>query len=40
VALLLTDHGIWITYGLAVVAALVINGLVLLEIVRNKPAAQ
>ena len=40
VALLLADHGIWITYGLATVAALVINGLVLLEIVRNKSAAQ
>ena len=40
VALLLADHGIWITYGLAVMAALVINGLVLIEIVRNRPAAQ
>ena len=40
VALLLKDNGIWITYGVAVAAALVVNSLVLLEIVRNKHAAQ
>jgi hypothetical protein len=40
VALLLKDNGIWMTYSLAVVAALAVNSLALLEIVRNKRAAQ
>jgi hypothetical protein len=40
VALMLEETGIWIAYGLAVIAALTINGLVLLEIVRNKHAAE
>ena len=35
VALMLEGTGIWITYGLAVASAVVINGIVLLEIVRK-----
>ncbi len=40
VALMLEETGIWIAYGMAVAAALMINGLVLLEIARNKPTAE